>query len=597
MKSEPNAGYSWQKIIEIALRHKRQLVSAHIIALLATFISVPIPLLMPLLVDEVLLNQPATLVNTVNWLFPVSWQGAILTITAIALFAAFLRLINLVLGVWQMRQFTLIAKDVVYRIRKDLINRLQRVSMAEYETLGSGKVISHLVTDLDTLDQFIGVSVGRFLISILTIIGTAIILLWIHWQLALFLLFFNPIVIYSTVLLGRKVKDLKKQENRAYSIFQDTLSETLEAIQQIRAYNREPYYLGRVIDRAKKIKNYAIAYAWKNEAANRFSFHIFILSIDVFRAVTMLIVVFSDLTIGQMFAVFGYLWFMLTPVQEIINIQYSYHSAKAALQRVNELFTLSKEPSYPHQLNPFKNQITTSIRLENICFSYNQQDWVLDHISLDIGAGEKVAFVGASGGGKTTLVHIILGLYTPQSGYIYFNNTPVTKIGMDVVREHVATVLQHPALFNDTLRMNLTLGRERSDEQLWQALEIAQLSDVVKNMENGLETLLGQRGIRLSGGQRQRVAVARMILANPKVVILDEATSALDTATESQLHTALNEFLENKTTIIIAHRLSAVKQADRVFVFDEGRIIEEGHHDSLIRENGLYMKLYGRQEY
>jgi ATP-binding cassette subfamily C protein len=595
VKSEPNAGYSWQKIIEIALRHKRQLVSAHIIALLATFISVPIPLLLPLLVDEVLLNQPATLVNTVNWLFPVSWQGAILTITAIALFAAFLRLISLVLGVWQMRQFTIIAKDVVYRIRKDLINRLQRVSMAEYETLGSGKVISHLVTDLDTLDEFIGVSVGRFLISILTIIGAAMILLWIHWQLALFLLFFNPIAIYSTVLLGRKVKDLKKQENRAYSIFQETLSETLEAIQQIRAYNREPYYLGRVINRAEKIKNDAIAYAWKNEAASRFSFHLFILSVDIFRAITMLIVVFSDLTIGQMFAVFGYLWFMLTPVQEIINIQYSYHSAKAALQRVNKLFTLSNEPSYPHQLNPFKNQFTTSISLENICFSYNQQDWVLNHISLDIGAGEKVALVGASGGGKTTLVHIILGLYTPQSGNIYFNNTSVKKIGMDVVREHVATVLQHPALFNDTLRMNLTLGRERSDEQLWQALEIAQLSDVVKNMENGLDTLLGQRGIRLSGGQRQRVAVARMILANPKVVILDEATSALDTATESLLHTALNEFLKNKTTIIIAHRLSAVKQADRVFVFDGGRIIEEGHHDSLIRENGLYMKLYGRQ--
>jgi len=595
VKSEHNADYSWQKIIEIALRHKRQLVSAHIIALLATFISVPIPLLLPLLVDEVLLNQPATLVNTVNWIFPVSWQGAILTVAAIALFVVFLRLISLVLNVWQMRQFTLIAKDVVYRIRKNLINRLQRVSMAEYETLGSGKVISHLVTDLDTLDQFIGVSVGRLLISILTIIGTAIILLCLHWQLALFLLFFNPIVIYSTVRLGRKIKDLKKQENRAYSIFQETLSETLEAIQQIRAYNREPYYLGRVINRAEQIKNYAIAYAWQNEAASRFSFHIFILSVDIFRAVTMLIVVFSDLTIGQMFAVFGYLWFMLTPVQEIINIQYSYYSAKAALQRVNKLFALSKEPNYPHQLNPFKNQLTTSIRLENICFSYNQQDWVLNHISLDIGAGEKVALVGASGGGKTTLVHIILGLYTPQSGDIYFNNTSVKKIGMDVVREHVATVLQHPALFNDTLRMNLTLGREPSDEQLWQALEIAQLSDVVKNMENGLDTLLGQRGIRLSGGQRQRVAVARMILANPKVVILDEATSALDTATESQLHTALNEFLENKTTIIIAHRLSAVKQADRVFVFDKGRIIEEGHHDSLIRENGLYMKLYGRQ--
>jgi len=514
------------------------------------------------------------IVHTVNWLFPIHWHGPILTVVVVALFALFLRLMNLTLGIWQMRQFTIIAKDVVYRIRKNLINRLQRVSMAEYETLGSGQVISHLVTDLDTLDQFIGVSISRFLIAILSIIGAAAILLWMHWQLALFILFVNPIVVYTTILLGRKVKELKRKENEAYAVFQQNLSETLEAIQQVRAYNRERYYLGKVINSADKIKNYAIAYAWKSEAAGRLSFHVFIFGFEMFRAVSMLMVVFSDLTIGQMFAVINYLWFMLGPMQEIIGIQYSYHSAKAALQRVNKLFALSKEPNYPHKKNPFQNQLTTSIQLEKVRF-----------------------LVGASGGGKTTLVQVILGLYAPQSGNIYFNQVPMTQIGMDIVREHVATVLQHPALFNDTLRMNLTLGRELSDELVWKAIRIAQLSEVVNKLPDGLDTLVGQRGIRLSGGQRQRVAIARMILANPKIVILDEATSALDTETEAKLHVALNEFLKGKTTIIIAHRLSAVKQADRVFVFEKGQIIEEGHHDYLIRGNGLYAKLYGGQGY
>jgi ATP-binding cassette subfamily C protein len=589
-------GYTWQQIINIALEHKRALISAHIIAIFATLLSVPIPLLMPLLVDEVLLNQPATLVNTVNFIFPANWHGAILTILVIALFSLFLRLNALILGVWQMRQFTIISKNVVYRIRKNLISRLQRVSMAEYESLGSGKVISHLVTDLDTIDQFIGASISKLLIAILTIIGTAIILILMHWQLALFILMINPIVVFTTIKLGRRVKELKKNENNAYSAFQQKLSETLEAIQQIRAYNRENYYLGKVINNANEIKNHAINYAWKSDAASRLSFNVFLFGFDMFRAITMLMVVFSDLSIGQMFAVFGYLWFMLTPMQEIINIQYSYHSSKAALQRINKLFALSYEPAYPHKQNPFKNQNTTSINLENICFSYNQQELVLDNVSLKIKAGEKVALVGASGGGKTTLVQIVLGLYAPQSGSVYFNNVPVNEIGMDIVREHVVTVLQHPALFNDTLRMNLSLGRKLSDKELWQALEIAQLTETVKNLENGLETLLGQRGVRLSGGQRQRVAVARMILAKPKIVILDEATSALDTETESKLHHALNEFLKNKTTLIIAHRLSAVKQANRVFVFDQGRIIEEGQHKNLIAENGLYAKLYGRQE-
>jgi ATP-binding cassette subfamily C protein len=592
------SGYSWQQIVKFALHHRKEIILAQVIILFVTLFSVPIPLLMPLLVDEVLLDQPATLVNIVNGLFPVSWQGPILTLIAITLFVLFLRLVTLILNVLQTRQFTIIAKDLIYRIREDLITRLQRVSMAEYETLGSGQVISHLITDLDTLDKFISESISQFLIAVLTILGTAVVLLWIHWQLALVILLINPLVIYVTMLLAGKVKRLKSKENDAYAQFQQTLTETLEAIQQIRAYNREKDYLNRVIKSANDIKNYAIAFTWKSDAANRLSFSVMAFGVEIFRAISMFMVLFSDLSIGEMLAVFSYLWFMNMPMQKVINVQYGYHNAKVALQRINKLFALSWEPKYPHLCNPFKTRSTVSIKLEEVCFSYNQQDsLVLDHISLDIKAGEKVAFVGASGGGKTTLLQLLLGLYVPKSGMIYFDNEPVTQIGMDVVRDHVVTVLQHPALFNDTLRNNLTLGRELPEEQLWQALEIAQLTEAVNNMENGLETLLGQRGVRLSGGQRQRVAVARMILANPKVVILDEATSALDTETESQLHTALNEYLKDKTTIIIAHRLSAVKQADRVFVFEDGRIIEQGHHDHLIEKNGLYAKLYGRQEH
>ncbi|MCP4700957.1 MAG: ABC transporter ATP-binding protein [Gammaproteobacteria bacterium] len=585
-------GYSWRQIAEIGLRHKREIVLGQLIALCATLLSVPIPLLMPLLVDEVLLGKPAAVVNTLKLLFPAAWHGPILFISAILALTIFLRFAVLGLGVWQMRQFTRIAKDVVYRIRTELIKRLQRVSMSEYETLGSGQVISHLVTDLDTVDAFLGTSISKLLIAVLSILGTAVVLLWMHWQLALFILLLNPLVVYLTIAMSRKVKTLKSRENRAYAEFQQVLSETMEAIQQIRAYNREHYYLGRVMNSAETIKNRAIAYAWKTDAANWLSFNFFLVGFDVFRSVSMLMVVFSDLSIGEMLAVFAYLWYMMGPMQEILGIQYSFQAADAALKRVNELFSLDWEPHYPHQADPFKDRTTAAVRLQEISFSYDKQTRVLDRVSLEIAAGEKVALVGASGGGKTTLVQILLGLYAPDEGMVYFNEAPVTQIGMDVVREHVVTVLQHPALFNDTLRMNLTLGRKLSDTEIWNALEIAQLRTFVEEMKNGLDTLLGQHGVRLSGGQRQRVACARMILAKPKVVILDEATSALDTDTEHKLHAALSEFLKDRTTIIIAHRLSAVKQANRVLVFDEGRIIEEGHHDALIRENGLYAKLY-----
>ena len=184
----------------------------------------------------------------------------------------------------------------------------------------------------------------------------------------------------------------------------------------------------------------------------------------------------------------------------------------------------------------------------------------------------------------------------PSSGHIKFNSVSIEDIGLDIVRENVVTVLQHPVLFNDSIRANLTLGKTVSDETLWKALEIAQLLDTVKELESGLDTIVGRLGMRLSGGQRQRMAIARMVVADPKVVILDEATSALDSETEHKLHLAMAAFLKDRTTLIIAHRLSAVRQADHVYVFEDGIICEQGHHETLITQNGLYAKLYGEYQ-
>jgi ATP-binding cassette subfamily C protein len=314
---------------------------------------------------------------------------------------------------------------------------------------------------------------------------------------------------------------------------------------------------------------------------------------EVFRAMSMLMVVFSDLSIGQMIAVYAYLWFMMAPVQEVLGIQYSYYAAKAAMKRLNVLLKLDTEPQYPHLQNPFAGKHTVGLKVDNVSFSYGDGEDVLKGLSLTIKPGEKVALVGASGGGKSTLVQMILGMYPPRQGQLYFDGVPVTEIGLDVVRDNVATVLQHPALFNDTVRQNLSMGHDIADETLWQALEVAQLRDTIQSLPQQLGTIVGRNGVRLSGGQRQRLAVARMILAQPRVVILDEATSALDTETESKLHRAMQAFLQDRTTLIIAHRLSAVKQADRVYVFDDGHIIDEGVHEDMVERDGLYKQLYG----
>ena len=588
--------YDWHELAQMVLEHRRPLIVANLLALVGTMVNVPLPLLLPLLVDEVLLNKPGTLVDTMNWLFPAAWVGPIFYILMVMLLTLLLRLIGLAVGVLQTRQFTAISKDVIYHMRRDLLARLQRVSMAEYETLGSGAVASHLVTDLDTVDRFVGGATSRFLVAALTILGTALVLLWMNWQLGLFIIVLNPIVIYVTTVFGRKVGELKRREMTAFQAFQESLAETLDAIQQIRAGNREAFYIGRTIRHARDIRDFAIAFAWKSDAGNKLSFLILMVGFDLFRVMAMILVLHAGLSIGEMLAVFAYLWFMMGPVQEVLGMQYAYHAAEAALSRIDRLMTIDREPTYPHEIDPFAGKQTVSVSIEDIRFAYGDGPPVLDGVSLSIAAGEKVAFVGASGGGKTTLVQVILGLYPPRSGVVRFDGVPVKQIGMDLVRDHVATVLQQPALFNDSVRMNLSMGRELPDEALWRALAVAQLRDVVKDLPAGLETQLGRNGVRLSGGQRQRLAVARMVLTDPKVVILDEATSALDGDTEGRLHAALTGFLSGRTTIIIAHRLSAVRQADRVYVLEDGRIAEQGHHDELLAANGLYSTLYGRQK-
>ncbi|MCA3952159.1 ABC transporter ATP-binding protein [Vibrio vulnificus] len=582
---------SW--LLTQAKKHKSKLVFANLIAIVATLVSVPIPLLMPLMVDEVLLDQPGKGLAAMNTLLPQAWQTPTGYIFLTLLLVILMRITSQALNILQSRQFTLVSKTITYQMRAKMIDKLGRISIRQYETRGSGGINAHLITDIETIDQFIGSTLAKFVISLLTVIGTAGVLLWLEWRLGLFILLVNPIVIYFSRKLGSKVKYLKKRENQAFEQFQNRLVETLDGIYQLRAANKEREFLSELKQQADQVRLNADKYAWQSEAAGRVSFLLFLLGFELFRAVAMLMVLFSDLTIGQIFAVFGYLWFMLTPVQELLGIQFSWYSAKAALARINALLELEEEYRPESKVNPFTDGKEIDVSVENVSFSYNSETTVLNQLNLRIPAGKKVALVGASGGGKSTLIQLLIGVYRQDSGVIRYNNESSDDIGFELIREKIAVVLQQPILFNDSLRHNLTLGGDYDESALWQALEIAQLQDVISQLTAGLDTQVGRNGIRLSGGQRQRLAIARMVLSDPQFVILDEATSALDTATEAALHRALNDYLKGKTTLIVAHRLSAVKQADLIYVLEDGQVTQSGTHSELVEQDGLYQTLYG----
>ena len=248
----------------------------------------------------------------------------------------------------------------------------------------------------------------------------------------------------------------------------------------------------------------------------------------------------------------------------------------------------SRNPSIEYPQDPFVDKESISIELQNVSFSYKEDKEILRDINMKFETGQKIAIVGASGSGKTTLANLIVGFYRTNKGEIYYDGIPSENIALSTIRENIHLILQHPKLFHDTIRFNLTLGYDYSDVQIDNAIAIAQLDDVVAKLENGLDTKVGRDGIKLSGGQRQRVAIARMILSNPKVVIFDESTSALDTHTEVRLFRALSDFLAQKTVITIAHRPSTIQNADMIFVLEHGELIDSGTPEVLLAKENSY---------
>jgi len=583
---------NFKKIFNLIIENRKDLLWGQFFIFVAICISIPIPLMLPTLVDEVLLNKPGFFVNSIDALF--SSGDAFYYIAIVTVAVIFLRVLYFTFSTITTKIFTKISKYVTFKIREKILLHLKDVNMNEYESLGSGAITSNLVTDVNTLDAFIISGASKFISSILTLIGVSIVMISIHPILGFMILFIQPLIILLSKQISKNVGKLKKKENEAIEKFQDNLGEILDLFGQIKASNKEKFFFNHSIKNALNVKKTSDEFNYKSVAYERFSFTIFLIAFEILRASGLVMVAYSDLSIGMMFAMFGYIWFIMTPIQDILSIQYSYANANAAIQRINKILQLQKENSGDIKLDDKTEDITIDIK--NLYFSYTPDKPLLRDITLNIKPKDKIALIGASGSGKTTLAQIISGFYQKNSGQITYNNISIDEIDKESLRENIFLVLQMPILFNNTLRFNISMDNSSiSDEEIFKALKMAQLYESVQDMPNGLDTVVGKHGIRLSGGQRQRLSIARMIVSNAKVVIFDESTSALDVHTETKLFNSLKTILEDKTVITIAHRLSTVKNADKIFVLDNEKIVQRGTHDELEDVEGHYQDFVKNQ--
>ena len=583
--------YTFKTLYQQIKTQKSDFWRTSLYGIISTLLLLPLPMLIPLLIDEVLLKHPGKMTDIISSVFPSPevWVFIIVILCVVVL----LRLIAFVFHNKKTFYATKITQKISYLLRHRILHHLEHVSLSEYETIKSGGVSSKMVQDVESVSGFAGQLVTTVLSASLMIVGIAAVMFWMNWVLALLVFMLNPLFLGFSRLIGKKTGELLRRQHEAYDLYHELLTETLELFIQVRASNQERTFFGLLQNRAKKIEESSLDYGYKASVAHSSSTLLTNTVVDIFRALGIAAVAYSDLSIGMMIAFLFYLSTLVSPIQSLMGLVIGYQHTKPALQRINDLLSLAHEPHYPHEENPFDGCETTSVALDKIDFSYGNGKQVLHNITLKAKSGQKIALVGASGSGKTTIAQIMVGFYPSHTGSIFYGDVPIEKIGLPIVRENVALMLQQALFFNDTIRMNLTLSKPKSDEEIYTALKAAQLEAFTDALEDGLETPIGKNGIRLSGGQRQRLAIARLILSDPKIVIFDEATSALDNATEFHLYETLSSFLEGRTTIIIAHRTTTIKQADTIYLIEEGRVKAEGSYD-MLEEQGLIKEDFDR---
>jgi ATP-binding cassette subfamily B protein len=480
-------------------------------------------------------------------------------------------------------------------MRRDLFSHLQQLSFSFYDTNRTGQIMSRVTTDLFEVTELSHHGPEDLFISILTLIGSFILILFIRWEMALIFIVVLPLMLLH-ILQSRSsmIKASRKVKERTAEINAD-LESSISGARTAKAFTNESYEKKKFHGGNENFKSAKKKYYFSMATFHsRLEFLIHILNVIVIAAGGFFIMK-GRMTLAELITCNLFAAAFLAPIRRLQNFVEQYTTGMAGFSRFLEIMRMKPDIlDTPGAAN--LERVTGNIAYKNVTFAYNNGITILRNISLEIPAGSVCALVGPSGGGKTSLCHLLPRFYEIREGSITIDGIDIRNITLESLRRSIGIVQQDVFLFAGTIRENIEYGRiGATDEEIIEAAKRAEIHEDILRMSDGYDTIAGERGITLSGGQKQRISIARIFLKNPPILILDEATSALDSATESRIQKSLEELSRGRTSLVIAHRLSTVRNADRIIVIDDVGIRETGRHEELLAKGGMYADLYKAQ--